>query len=321
MSRANIIGDVNIGGNVDISGTNVKVAGDISAKSLALSRNNTFFYNTPTILPSFNENENRVIYAMYYNSSNDNRVIIPIESYLWMATTNGIDRTDNAGDNYIVDDKALYTFYSGYGNHPTRETGNCKYWIMTKSELVIKPEQPGETIVIPPSITYNLSAEQLSQISISRIEIEKTGSSGDSWNTQIAKISLEGFINASIPDSITRAFGTETTQNHTFTNTKEIYVGITIPDSVKEISRVEGFTEQELSVELINSSTKYDGDSAPVIGSNYITIGTTDEVDSVAAGNFYFQYNDYNAIDNIDELKTELKHDLKINYISIIYTS
>lgn len=321
ISKANIIGDVNIGGNVYISGTNVKVAGDISAKSLALSINNTFFYNTPTILPSFNENENRVIYAMYYNSSDDNRVIIPIESYLWMATTNGIDRTDNAGDNYIVDDKALYTFYSGYGNHPTRETGNCKYWIMTKSELVIKPEQSGETIVIPPSITYNLSAEQLSQISISRIEIEKTGSSGDSWNTQIAKISLEGFINASIPDSITRAFGKETTQNHTFTNTKEIYVGITIPDSVKEISRVEGFTEQELSVKLINSSTKYDGNSAPAFGSNYITIGTTDAADSGAAGCFHFKYNDYDAINNIDELRRQLRNDLTINYISIIYKS
>lgn len=321
MSKANIIGDVNIGGNVDISGTNVKVAGDISAKSLALSRNNTFFYNTPTILPSFNENENRVIYAMYYNSSDDNRVIIPIESYLWMATTNGIDRTDNAGDNYIVDDKALYTFYSGYGNHPTRETGNCKYWIMTKSELVIKPEQSGETIVIPPSITYNLSAEQLSQISISRIEIEKTGSSGDSWNTQIAKISLEGFINASIPDSITRAFGKETTHNHTFTNTKEIYVGITIPDSVKEISRVEGFTEQELSVELINSSTKYEGDSAPAFGSNYITISTKDAADSGVGGCFHFKYNDYDSINNIDELRQQLRNDLTINYISIIYKS
>ena len=70
---------------------------------------------------------------------------------------------------------------------------------MTKSELVIKPEQSGETIVIPPSITYNLSAEQLSQISISGIEIEKTGSSGDSWDAQIAKISLKGFNKASIP--------------------------------------------------------------------------------------------------------------------------
>lgn len=319
MSKANIIGDVNIGGNVDISGTNVKVAGDISAKSLALSRNNTFFYNTPTILPSFNENENRVIYAMYYNSLDDNRVIIPIESYLWMATTNGIDRTDNAGDNYIVDDKALYTFYSGYGNHPTRETGNCKYWIMTKSELVIKPEQSGETIVIPPSITYNLSAEQLSQISISGIEIEKTGLSNGSWNTQIAKISLKGFDKAIIPDSITRTFGIKNTQEHTFTNTKEIYVGIAIPDSLKEISMSQGFTEQELSVELINSSTKYDGDSTPVFGPNYITIGTTDEADSGAAGNFYFKYNNYDAINNIDELRKQLRNDLTINYISIIY--
>ena len=90
---------------------------------------------------------------------------------------------------------------------------------------------------------------------------------------------------------------------------------------MKEISIVEGFTEQELSVKLINSSTKYDGDSAPAFGSNYITIGTTDADDSGTAGCFYFKYNDYDAINNIDELRLQLRNDLTINYISIIYKS
>lgn len=325
MSKANIVGDVNIGGNVNISGTSVKVAGDISAKSLALSRNNTFFYNTPTILPNFNENENRVIYAMYYNSTSSNRVIIPSGStYLWMATENGIDRTDNAGDNYTVDDKALYTLYSGYGNHPTRVTGNCKYWIMTKSELVVKPQPSGETIVIPPSITYNLSAEQLSNISIRTVTLEKFNldQQGIAWDTQIAKISLQGFNNANIhiPNTITRTFGQTNQQSHTFTNTKEIYVGITVPGGLKEISSTQGFTSQELSVELINSGTKYDNNGiTPASGSNYITLGTTEEKDGGAGGCFYFYYHGYNGINSSEDLTRELKNSLTIDYISIIY--
>ena len=90
---------------------------------------------------------------------------------------------------------------------------------------------------------------------------------------------------------------------------------------MKEISRVEGFTEKELSVELINSSTKYDADSVPAFGYNYITIGTKDAADSGAGGCFHFQYNDYDAINNVDELRQQLRNDLTINYISIIYKS
>ena len=41
------------GGNVDIHGDHVNIDGDINARTLTLSANNTFFYNTNVELPSF----------------------------------------------------------------------------------------------------------------------------------------------------------------------------------------------------------------------------------------------------------------------------
>lgn len=172
MSKSNVVGDVNIGGtvtiggDVTISGDYVSISGDISADTLTLTGNKSFYYNEQVDLPWFDTNQHKVIYVMYYNYNN--RIITPDnESYLWMVRENNGDfyMSNNPGEGIEVPDKCLYTLYSGYGNKPNTNTPQ-KFWIITKTNLYPIPESN-----TPATASYSIPSNKVSISEASLITI------------------------------------------------------------------------------------------------------------------------------------------------------
>lgn len=192
MSKANIVGDVNIGGNVDISGTNVNVTGDIHAKSLSLQQ--SFYYNTLTTLPDINVNEHQVIYQMFYNFDTTPVIRPGVNDYLWLTknvNSSGDQKTlyttDNPGDSVEVDNDSLYVMYSASGINPNNSI-NQNFWLVTKTDLFAMPYNAGGFTTEYRTITPTFSVSSINSdgtisvlITFNAPSNPPTGGSLNSW--------------------------------------------------------------------------------------------------------------------------------------------